>query len=150
MIERLIEMEKNHSINLTSSVEKLNNIVIKELLMGIAHDSQKHAGFYQTILNLVEKIETAITEEEYVSIEEVIKKHIDVEELMMKESKQLLSSIEDSRIQHLLKEIFEDEIKHHSLMKRILEVVVKRETIFEADWWDFMWEGVPGHGTPIG
>ena len=96
------------------------------------------------------KIAPAITEQEYVRIEEVIKKHIDVEEQMIKESKQLLSSNKDSRIQHLLKEIYDDEIKHHSLMNRILEAVVKRETIFEKDWWDFMWEGVPGHGTPIG
>lgn len=150
LIAKLVEMEKKHSIDLASSVEKLNNVVIKELLMGIAYDSKKHAGFYQTILNLIEKIEPAINEEEYTRIEKALKKHIDVEKVMMKESKHLLMSIEDSRIQHLLKEIYDDEKKHHSLMKRILEAVVKRETIFEADWWDFTWEGVPGHGTPIG
>ena len=150
MIEKLVEMEKTHSSDLSKSVEKLNNVVIKELLTGIAYDSQKHAGFYQTILTLIEKIEPAINEEEYARIEKALKRHIDVEKVMMEESKQLLSSIEDSRIRHLLKEIYADEIRHHSLMKRILEAVVKRETIFEADWWDFIWEGVPGHGTPIG
>ena len=96
------------------------------------------------------KVEPAITEEDYVRLEEVIRKHVAVEKQMMEESKHLLYSIKDPRIGHLLKEIYDEEIKHHALMKHILEAVVKRETIFEADWWDFMWEGVPGHGAPIG
>ena len=147
-VEGLIEMEKKHASSLSGSVEGLRNIVVKEVLMGIAYDSQKHAGFYQAILNLLGKVEPAITEEDYDRLEEVIKKHIDVEQQMIETSKQLLTSIKDPRIQHLLKEIYNDEIKHHALMKRILETVIKRETIFEADWWDFIWEGSPGHGTP--
>jgi len=145
----LIEMEKKHASSLSGSVEALRNIVVKGILMGIAYDSQKHAGFYQAILNLLGKVEPAITEEDYVRLEEVIKKHIVVEKQMMEASKQLLTS-KDPRIQHLLKEIYDDELKHHALMKRILEAVVKRETIFDANWWDFLWEGVPGHGAPLG
>jgi rubrerythrin len=149
-VEGLIEMEKKHASSLSGSVKSLRNIVIKEILMGIAYDSQKHAGFYQAILNILDKVEPAITEEEYVRIEQVIKKHIVVEKKMMEASKRLLTSIKDPRIQHLLKEIYNDELKHHTFMKRILEAVVKRETIFDVDWWDFMWEGAPGHGAPLG
>ena len=149
-VEGLIEMEKKHASSLSGSVDDLRNIVVKEILMGIAYDSQKHAGFYQAILNLLGNVEQAITEEDYDRLEEVIKKHIDIEKQMIEASKQLLTSIKDPRIQHLLKEIYDDELKHHRLMKRILESVVKRETIFDADWWDFIWEGVPGHGAPLG
>ena len=149
-IESLVDMETNHASSLQESVEKLSNVTIKEILSGIAFDSKKHAGFYQAILNLLGKVEPAITEEDYVRLETVIRKHIDVEKQMMEESKQLLDSIKEPRIQHLLKEIYDDELRHHRFMKRILEAVVKRETIFDADWWDFIWEGVPGHGTPIG
>ena len=147
-IESLIEMERNNASNLIASVEKLSNIVIKEILTGIALDSKKHSGLYKAILNLLIKIDPAITEKDYIHLEDVIRKHIDVEKQMINESKQLLSSIKDKRITHLLQEIYNDEIKHHALMKRILESVIKRETIFEADWWDFIWEGSPGHGTP--
>jgi len=143
-------MEKKHASSLSGSVEELRNSWMQEILRGIAYDSQKHAGFYQAILNLLGKVESAITEEDYVRLEEVIRKHIDVEKQMMEESKQLLYSIKEPRIQHLLREIYDDELNHHALMKRILEAVVKRETIFDADWWDFMWEGVPDHGTPFG
>jgi len=150
LVKGLIEMEKKHASSLSRTVEDLRNIGIQEILRGIAYDSQKHAGFYKAILKLGGKMESAITEEEYVRLEEVIRKHIDVEKQMMEESKQLLYSSKEPRIQHLLKEIYDDELKHHTFMKRILEAVVKRETIFDADWWDFIWEGVPGHGTPIG
>ena len=147
-IESLIEMERNNASNLIASVEKLSNIVIKEILTGIALDSKKHSGLYKAILNLLVNIDPAITEKDYIHLEDVIRKHIEVEKQMIDESKQLLSSIKDKRINHLLQEIYEDEIKHHALMKRILKSVIKRETIFEADWWDFIWEGSPGHGTP--
>jgi len=84
-VEGLIEMEKRHASSLSGSVEDLRNIVIKEILMGIAYDSQKHAGFYQAILNLLGKVEPAITEKDYVRLEEVIRKHIDVEKQMIEE-----------------------------------------------------------------
>jgi len=49
----------------------------------------------------------------------------------------------------LLAEIREDEVRHHALMKRLLEAVIRRETIFEEDMWNMMWRDVPGHSTPI-
>ena len=58
-----IEMEKKHASSLSGSVKDQRNVVIKEILMGIAFDSEKHAGFYQAILNLLRNIEPAITEE---------------------------------------------------------------------------------------
>ena len=149
-LKGLIEMEKKHSSSLSKSVEDIKNIGIKEILRGIAYDSQKHAGFYRAILNIQSKVESAITEKDYDRLEEVIINHIDTEKQMIEESKKLLNSIKESRIQYLLKEIYNDELKHHTFMKRILGAVVKRETIFDADWWNFMWEGSPGHGTPIG
>jgi len=143
-------MEKKHSSSLSKSVEDIKNIGIKEILRGIAYDSQKHAGFYLAILNIQSKVESAITEDDYDRLEEIIRNHIDTEKQMIEESKKLLNSIKEFRIQYLLKEIYNDELKHHTFMKRILEAVVKRETICDADWWNFMWDGSPGHGTPIG
>ena len=103
-VKGLSEMEKKHASSLSRSVEDLRNSGIQEILRGIAFDSQKHAGFYRAILNLLGKVEPAITEEDYMRLEEVIRKHIDVEEQMMEESKQLLYSIKEQRIQHLLRE----------------------------------------------
>jgi hypothetical protein len=43
-----------------------------------------------------------------------------------------------------------DEKRHHELLKEILEILVKGETITESDWWDVLWKNVPFHGSPGG
>lgn len=149
-VNNLIIQEKKHASSLSTSVEGIKNVVVKEILRGIAQDSLKHAGFYSSIFSLLSKEAPVISEEDFESIEEVIKKHVEVETRMMTEAKNLLASEEDIRVQHLLKEIFEDEVKHHNLMKRLLDLVIKRETLFEQDVWDILWSDTPGHGAPLG
>jgi hypothetical protein len=143
-IESLIKMEENLASELSASVNGLH-LVFKEVLNGIAYDSLKHAGFYKAILSLLKGENLVITEEQYSHLEKVIKDHIDVENRAIHESKQLLEAIQDSRIQHLLKEIYEDEVNHHKLMKRILEAVIRKDDIFDAEFWDTLWSGVHLH-----
>jgi len=149
-IEDMISMEEKHASSLSTSVDGLKNVVVQEILRGIAHDSRKHAGFYTSILSLLKGESPAITEADYIWLEEVLRKHIEVENRMMDEAKQLLDSEQDSRIKHLLAEIYEDEVKHHTLMKRLLDAVIRREAIFEEDVWDQLWRDVKGHGSPGG
>ncbi len=150
-IEDLARMEEDHASSLSSSVEGLSNVLVQEILRGIAHDSEKHAGFYTAILRtLLEDEGRLIDEEEYDHLERVIEKHIEVETRMMFEVKQLLEGERDSRVRFLLEEIYLDEEKHHILMKRLLEIVIARETLFEEDLWDMIWKDVPGHGAPLG
>lgn len=148
-IEGLTKMELKHASDLLESVKGVKNVVVKELIRGIAHDSRKHADFYTAIMSILKDESPAIGEEDYDRLEEVIKEHIDIEKLMIQEAKHLLNSLQDLRIRHLLTEIYDDEVKHHMIMKRILEAVVRREAIFEEEWWDAMWKDVPGHGAPI-
>lgn len=148
-IASLVDMEEKHAAELSSSVDKLRNMVVQEILRGIAYDSKKHAGFYKAILSILKKESPAIRDEDYDLLERVIKKHITVENQMMQEAKNLLGVKQDLRIRHLLTEIHDDEVKHHTLMKRILEAVIRKEAIFEEDWWDAIWKDVPGHGVPF-
>lgn len=149
-LEDLTKMELKHASKLSESVKGLKNVVVKEILRGIAHDSRKHADFYTAILSIIKDESPAIGEEDYDRLEEVFKEHIDAEKLMMQEAKHLLNSLQDLRIRHLLTEIYDDEVKHHTIMKRILEEVVRREAIFEEEWWDAIWKDVPSHGAPMG
>lgn len=149
-MENMVRMEEDHASNLSTSVKGLSNMVVREILRSIALDSQKHAGLYTAILSLLKGEDQALTEEEYDRLEAVMKKHIQMEERMMKEVKCLLETEGDSRIKHLLAEIYGDEAKHHALMKHLLEAVIRQETVFEEDIWDMIWKDVPGHGAPIG
>ncbi|MEM0049202.1 MAG: hypothetical protein QW424_04785 [Candidatus Bathyarchaeia archaeon] len=50
----------------------------------------------------------------------------------------------------LLTAILADERRHHELLKRVLEIIIRGETITEDEWWEFIWRNVPFHGAPGG
>ena len=149
-IQSMIGLEENQAINLSASVEGLSNVVVVELLRGISHDSRKHAGFYKAILTLLKSEQKAINEQEYINLQSVIEKHIQIESRMIKEVNSLLKNEKDTRIVQILKQIYDDELRHHTLMEHLLEAVIRREAILEEDVWDMVWSDVPGHGAPPG
>ncbi|MFB0543436.1 MAG: ferritin family protein [Candidatus Bathyarchaeia archaeon] len=147
-MENMAKMEEDYALSLASSVKGLGNLGIRELLRSIASDSQKHAGFYKTIAGILKGESQPIVEEEFEVLEETIKEHIETERQMLREVKQLLRDEKDDRVKRLLTEIHADETQHHALMKNLLEIVIKRETIFEEHIWDMLWKDVPTHGAP--
>ena len=73
-----------------------------------------------------------MTKEEYEKLEKVVKEHFQIEAEMVKFIKKLLSEGElDSRVEYLLRYILEDELRHHALLKGLLEAIVNREVITE-------------------
>jgi len=62
----------------------------------------------------------------------------------------LLPLVNNKKVRLLLNAILEDEKRHHELLKRILEILVKGETITDEDWWNIIWRSVPFHGAPGG
>ena len=62
----------------------------------------------------------------------------------------ILPSIQDKKVKLLLESILADEKRHHALLRNVLEILVKGETITELDWWDMLWKDVPFHGAPGG
>jgi rubrerythrin len=149
-LANLANMEQTHASSLSNSATDVKNVIVQGILSGIAFDSHKHAKFYQAILSLLQQSGAALNEDDYNQIATAIQKHIETEERMISEAKTMLDSLPDKRIQHLLTEIYNDEVKHHALMTRILEAVIRREAIFEEDWWDAIWQDVPFHGSPGG
>lgn len=147
-MEEMAKLEEDYALDLSSSVQGLGNLAVRELLKSIASDSQKHAGFYRTTASLLKGESQPIVEEEFEALEETIKEHIEVERQMLREVKQLLREEKDERVKRLLNEIYFDEARHHALMKNLLEIVIKRESIFEEDIWNMLWKDVPTHGAP--
>jgi len=147
-MQSMAKMEEDYSADLSASIKGVTNVVIRELLKSIAMDSQKHAGFYTGIANLLKGESKALTEDEYDTLEGALKKHIATEAKMILETKQLLKTEKDSRARTLLNEIYYDEARHHALMKNLLVAVVMKETIFDEDTWGMLWKDVPTHGAP--
>jgi len=82
-------------------------------------------------------------------LENIIRSHIQVEARMQQAAEELLKTVEDARVKHILREILQDEIRHRKLMQNLLDGVLKR-TLMEDEIWDMIWKDAPGHGAPIG
>jgi len=149
-LKEQIEVENEIIDSLNKGVANIANPVVKETLKGISFDSMKHGEMYSAALKLLTETPPAITQEQLDKQRELIEKHIRIEADLIKKISKVLPSIENEKLKLLLNAILEDEKRHHKLLKMILKILVKGETITEEEWWDMIWRNVPFHGSPGG
>jgi ribonucleotide reductase beta subunit family protein with ferritin-like domain len=144
-----IKLEHHIVESITDSLKNIRNPIVKQVLRAIAFDSQKHAGIYNAAMTIT-SITPALTDKEYKELETIAEKHIADEEEAMSALDKIMPKIEDPKVKFLLESIAADEKKHHELLNRIMELIVKKEAITEEDWWEILWKNVPFHGAPGG
>lgn len=143
-----IEMKIVESLN--KSLPAIDNPVVKGVLKGISLDSVKHADMYNSAVMLLTVVSKALTQENLDTQKDLVEKHIEMEAELIEKISNALPNIKDKKVNLLLVTILEDEKRHHQLLKKVLEILVRGETITEADWWDILWKDVPFHGAPGG
>lgn len=155
--QNLLDFLKNQVVvenEIVSSLEKavvdMKNPAVKGVLKGVSLDSVKHAELYTAAITLLTQSSTALNQGELDVQRELIKKHIAIEAKLIHVLNTMIPSIENEKVVFLLKAILNDEIRHHAMLKMLLEIIVQGETITEADWWKMLWENVPFHGAPGG
>jgi rubrerythrin len=155
--DNLVEFLKNQVTvekEIVNSLEKalvgMKNPAVKGVLKGVSLDSVKHAELYTSAITLLTSASTALKQEDLDSQRALIQKHIDIEAKLIEVLKVRIPEIKNEKVVFLLKAILDDEIRHHAMLKMVLEIIVKGETITEEDWWKMLWEGVPFHGSPGG
>lgn len=146
--QALLEDEIVKSIN--KALAKIRNPVVKGVLKGIALDSVKHEEMYKAAIELLTTVTPALSQQEFDELVKFIQKHIAEEEKAIISMEEVMAQIKDEKVQLLLEAIFADEQRHHKLLNSVMEILVKRETISEEDWWDILWKNVPFHGAPGG
>ena len=153
----LLEFLKNQIAvenEIVSSLEKaivdMKNPAVKGVLKGVSLDSVKHAELYNAAITLLTKASTALNQGNLDEQRALIQKHIDIEAALIRKLQAMIPTIENEKVVFLLKAILSDEVRHHAMLKMTLEIIVKGETITEADWWKMLWENVPFHGAPGG
>jgi len=75
---------------------------------------------------------------------------MEMEATLIKRISEILPQIEDEKVKLLLNTILSDEKRHHELLKKILKIIIRGETITENEWFDAIWRSVPFHGAPGG
>jgi rubrerythrin len=143
------EQEEEIVRSINKAVQKLTNPVVVSVLKGMSLDSIKHADMYKAAESVV-KVAPALSEDELDHLNEVVSWHIDNEEKVMKKVDAFIKKVEDNKIKFLLESIQADEKRHHELLKTIMDVIGRGETITKDEWWEIMWRNVPFHGSPGG
>jgi rubrerythrin len=136
--------------SVTNGIKNINNPPVKAVLKGISLDSTKHAELYASAITLLSTTSQALTQENLDEQRELVEKHINLEADLIKKLEVELPSIENKKVAFLLNSILMDERRHHAMLKTVLEIIVRGETITEDDWWKLLWEESPFHGAPGG
>ncbi len=149
-MKRQITVENEIVSSLNKGVADIKNPPVKAVLKGISLDSVKHAELYAAAIQLLTNVSTALSQENLDAQRALVEKHIEMEAELIRKLERMMPTIENSKVKFLLNSIFMDEKRHHAMLKTVLEIIVRAETITEDEWWDILWEGSPFHGAPGG
>lgn len=149
-LKEQVKVENKIVDSLNKSLPEIDNPTVKGVLKGVSLDSVKHAEMYASAVRLMTTVSKALTQENLDKQKDLVERHIQMEADLIKKISKVLPTVKDNKVKLLLNAILEDEKRHHGLLKQILEILVKGETITEADWWDIIWKDVPFHGSPGG
>jgi rubrerythrin len=149
-LKNQITVEKEIVASLEKPLANMKNPAVKGVLKGVSLDSIKHAELYMAAVTLLTSSSTALGQEHLDEQRALIEKHIKIESELIIKLEEMIPKIEDKKVVFLLQSILSDEKRHHEMLKMVLEIIVKGETITEEDWWKLLWENAPFHGAPGG
>lgn len=149
-IKKQIKVEKEIVDSLNEALKDMGNQPVKGVLTGISLDSVKHAEMYESALTMLTTVPQALSQEQLDKQKSLVEKHVCIEAELIKKISDMLPEVENNKVKLLLTAVLVDEKRHHELLKQVLEILVRGETITEDDWWDIIWKNVPFHGAPGG
>ena len=143
-MENQISLENKIVKSIKDSADKIDNEAVSTALLGISLDSKKHAMMYRSAISLLTTSSAALNQEQLDLQKKVVSDHIMMEEAVIKELEKMLPTIENEKVELLLRAILQDEERHHKLLKTLYEILIRGEAVTEGDWWDAVWGDVPG------
>lgn len=147
LFENMIKAENTIVKSVEDSVEDVKNFAVKSALRGISHDSRKHAEMFRSAMVLLAEYRLPLDETQLDMQRDLVSKHLAMEENLIKKLEEVMPQIKDDKVSLLMSAIKEDEKRHHRLLKKLQEILVRGETVTEEEWWDTIWKDVPGLWT---
>ena len=140
LFKKQIKIEQTIVDSVKEGLVEIDNPAVKGILTGISLDSLKHAEMYSSAISLLTSVPRALTEKNLDNQRELVEKHIQLEALVIQKLGEIIPSVQNEKVKLLLNAILFDEKRHHALLKRVLEILVKGETITDKEWWTIMWK----------
>ncbi len=149
-LKNQIDIENKIVDRVEKNTKDTKNMLIRELLKGIAYDSMKHANMLSGLIALLKSKTPFITEAESREFLDGIREHIRLEQKAIETYSLLINQVEDNRVKMIVSYIIEDEKRHHALLKRIEEAIIQKQTLSEEDLFNLVWQYSVTHGSPGG
>ena len=139
-IKKQQEFEEKAAKKLTALSEAAQNPLIKALLHSIVLDTTKHAETYKMLLELNER---AVMGKESRGLGKAeVTEHLKEEAQMLKQAQEISKTVKDEKIKQVLKNILDDEKKHHRVLQQILSMLETESKEWDAYLYDLI-EGFP-------
>jgi hypothetical protein len=145
-----VKVENQIVDSLGNALVDIKNPPVKAVLRSISFDSLKHAELYAAVGELLTTVSWSLSQEDLDRQKVLVEKHIRIEEELIQKIDKVLPTVENKKAKLLLNAILSDEKRHHELLRMVLEIIARGETITEEDLWDLLWKGAPFHGAPGG
>jgi rubrerythrin len=143
-LKGMVKAEEEIVRSVESAVGDLKNFAVRSVLRGISYDSLKHAELYRSAGELLSEPRPALDEGQLDVQRALVERHIAMEERVIARLEEMIPGVENEKVSFILNSIIEDERRHHKVLKRVEELLVKGETVTEDDWWDAAFGDVPG------
>ena len=148
--KKQIEIEKKIVKTAYESVKGIDNVLVREMLLSVINDSEKHENMLNALIARLTGPSPGIDETISDEVSDSLKQHLELEAEAIQKYKELLEKTLDSREKIIIKTIYEDEIRHHELLRWIHKTIVEKETLIEEDIWEYIWGDSFSKGTPGG
>jgi len=126
-------LEKKTAEVLSSTVQRTKNSVLCLFLDRLVLDSLKHADMLQALIDL--NAGTLVTMVDREEMKDTLDKHVAQEKEMLRRLERIIEKVEDPKAKSLLKQIAEDERRHHRILDEVTKIVSWRTTTDEQ-WWN--------------
>jgi hypothetical protein len=146
-LDAMIKSENGIVKSINDSIDAIENLAVRSALKGVSYDSMKHSEIYRSAMALLDERRPTVDEGRFDAQRDLLSRHITMEERLIRELERMMPRVEDEKVSFLLGVVLNDERRHHKMLKRLHEFLVRDETITEEDWWDAVWRDVPGLWT---
>jgi len=143
-LKGMVKAEEEIVRSVESAAGALKNYAVRSVLKGISYDSLKHAEMYRSAGELLSEPRPALDEGQFDVQRALVTRHIAMEERVIARLEEMIPGVENEKVSFILNAIIEDERRHHKVLKRVEELLVRGETVTEEDWWDAAFGDVPG------
>jgi len=138
MLKEQQALEQETAKSISPLVNATKNSVVRLFLNRLVLDSLKHADLLQALIDL--NTGAIVADIDKYRMKKELNNHVLNEKEMLSRAQAIISKVEDEKTRGLLRQIVEDEQRHHKILNELLRIIETIENIRDEDWWELYYD----------